>query len=1033
MALRGAAAKRGGIHRNINSARAAAAAAATAAAVEPLEARQLFAAGISVTSAFFGSDVPDNSTTPSANNETDLGVSFAGGSRGFGYYDVTNTGDADLVLGNLAVPAGFKIEQDLPAVLGPGSGGRFTVSRLHDAQDVKTGTVSFTTNVPGAETYDFAVRAEVAAMPVDPPDVHENVTSFADQGSVDREEGSDTENLVVERRSPRLLRFNVATGPASLGFNLDGTAVGMGASGDIELLVLRDADGDGQMDLAELNAPVNKFFDPSGGGATQRTYTLTNGTYFALLRVVNFAVTNAAAEPPNVRVDYTLNVTQAAVQPPAVAVTFNGTAVNDGDTTPSAAEGTDFGSPVIGQPAVERTFTVTNTGGQPLTLGQASIAGSGFEILTDLPATLAPGASAPLVLRMLTTSAGTKAGAVSFATNASAQNPFDFSVSGNVLATAPAGEITVTFQGGGLLDGQSQAVDFGAVAQGQPGPAQTFTVKNDGTADLALGAITLPAGFTLTEPLAATLAPGATDTFTVTMATDAVGARTGTLSIASGDADENPFDVPVTGNVTAPGATGPDIAVLLDGVPIGDAQAGAIDFGVSTVGQAGASRTFRVRNDGAAPLDLGPVNVPAGFAVTEPLAPLLGPGGFDEFTVTVQTATGGMRTGTITIGSSDPDENPFDIPVNGVVAAAGSNAGPEITVLLDGTSVASGGAIDFGNAAIGSPAPQRTLTIRNDGTGALTLGQISLPTGYTLVEGLDGGGGATLAPGATDTITVAMSTANAGGVAGEAIISNNDTDEASFRLNLAGNVTGVSATGPVAIAAVTAKVPGTVIAGTRKARAAVAVTLSNTSPTARFAGPVTVSILSSADALPDGADDMLTSVTRNVKLKAGRTRTIKLKVLFPAVAATGTRTLLATALAGGVTEQGVGPAVNVQAPFVHLTGSITPAPAARPLTFDRRARLSVPLTNAGNVPTTRTPATYSLIVSNDGTESGQVFSTTALGRIRLRPGQTRPQRLTVTFPAGSFAAGTYTLIVRLSAELNDANGQTVALIPFTIA
>ena len=46
---------------------------------------------------------------------------------------------------------------------------------------------------------------------------------------------------------------------------------------------------------------------------------------------------------------------------------------------------------------------------------------------------------------------------------------------------------------------------------------------------------------------------------------------------------------------------------------------------------------------------------------------------------------------------------------------------------------------------------------------------------------------------------------------------------------------------------------------------------------------------------------------------------------------------------------------------------------------------------------------------------------------------TRPQRVAVTFPPGSFPAGSYTLIVRLNAELNQTNGDTVALIPFTIA
>ena len=45
--------------------------------------------------------------------------------------------------------------------------------------------------------------------------------------------------------------------------------------------------------------------------------------------------------------------------------------------------------------------------------------------------------------------------------------------------------------------------DFGIVVQGSPAISRTFTVRNDGTATLTLGAVTVPAGFTLTEGLSA--------------------------------------------------------------------------------------------------------------------------------------------------------------------------------------------------------------------------------------------------------------------------------------------------------------------------------------------------------------------------------------------------------------------------------------------------------------------------------------------------------------------------------------------------
>jgi hypothetical protein len=211
--------------------------------------------------------------------------------------------------------------------------------------------------------------------------------------------------------------------------------------------------------------------------------------------------------------------------------------------------------------------------------------------------------------------------------------------------------------------------------------------------------------------------------------------------------------------------------------------------------------------------------------------------------------------------------------------------------------------------------------------------------------------------------------------------------------------------------------------------------VTNASSTTAFAGPVTFAAAASADNLPGPADTPLATVSRNVKLKAGASKTIKLKVVFPADLSEGTKTLLVSATANGLRANAVGPTVSVQEPFVLITGlaSSSPSPLARPATFGKPVKLSAPLQNAGNVPSSKTPATYTLIVSTDGTGAGKVFETGATGRISLKPGSSKPQKLAVTFPAGAFAPGTYTLIVRLAnAELNQTNGQTVALMPFAI-
>jgi hypothetical protein len=290
----------------------------------------------------------------------------------------------------------------------------------------------------------------------------------------------------------------------------------------------------------------------------------------------------------------------------------------------------------------------------------------------------------------------------------------------------------------------------------------------------------------------------------------------------------------------------------------------------------------------------------------------------------------------------------------------------------------------------------------------------------------------TLAPGQSTDVEISLATiVTPGTYAGQATLSNSDADEGTFALNLTGIVTGPS---PLAISNVTGKFPSTVVAGTRAARGTVTFTLSNVSSDTLEAGRFVFIASASSDQVEGPNDLLLLETQKQVKLKPGASKKIKLKVSFPADAPTGQQFVVVSGGVNGVTATGATPtAVTVQAPFVRITGSNVPAPVTKPLTFGKPAKLSVRLTNEGNVPTTKTPATYSLIVSNNGTPAGQVFSTTALGRINLKPGATKPQKLSVTFPPGSFAAGSYTLIVRVNAELNDANGQTVALLPFTIA
>ena len=116
---------------------------------------------------------------------------------------------------------------------------------------------------------------------------------------------------------------------------------------------------------------------------------------------------------------------------PEITVLGNGVSITDDDTTPSAADDTDFGTVVQGGAPLSHTFTVRNDGGSTLNLWPVSVPG-GFTVTKGLPASLAPGAFDTFTIRLDTTVWGTEAGQVSFANDDTDENLFTFRITGTV-------------------------------------------------------------------------------------------------------------------------------------------------------------------------------------------------------------------------------------------------------------------------------------------------------------------------------------------------------------------------------------------------------------------------------------------------------------------------------------------------------------------------------------------------------------------------------------------------------------------------
>jgi hypothetical protein len=128
---------------------------------------------------------------------------------------------------------------------------------------------------------------------------------------------------------------------------------------------------------------------------------------------------------------------------PEIVVVGNGTSLITGDTTPSFAEGTDFGIVDVNGGSVVRTYTIYNFGTVNLTLGAATISGpnaTDFTVTAPPVSPVASGGSTTLSIQFDPSAAGTRNATVSFSNDDSNESPFTFAIRG-------AGQSSTIFPG----------------------------------------------------------------------------------------------------------------------------------------------------------------------------------------------------------------------------------------------------------------------------------------------------------------------------------------------------------------------------------------------------------------------------------------------------------------------------------------------------------------------------------------------------------------------------------------------------------
>ena len=397
----------------------------------------------------------------------------------------------------------------------------------------------------------------------------------------------------------------------------------------------------------------------------------------------------------------------------------------------------------VGATSTAQTATVSNTGTAPLAISALSIGGAQaaeYQIAPGSTCTaggsLAAGGSCVLMLAFTPSASGARNASLAITHNA-AGSPSSITLNGTGTST-PQPAISLN----------AALLTFAAQAVGSASVSQTVTVSNTGAATLNFSGLTLTgtaAGDFArggTCGAASTLAAGATCSVSFSFTPGAVGARSATLTLAS-NASNGDAVLSLAG--TAAATATPSVSLA----------PGSLAFGNQTIGVASTARTVTLSNPGSGALSIASITATSRFAVSHACGASLAAAASCALSVIFTPASVGAATGTVSV-VSNATGSPHQVSLTG----AGVTTSPLLAWLPSTASVS------FGDVSVGGSPSARSLTLVNQGPGAVTLTQITLAGAQAADFSLGSGGtcaiAASLAQGASCTVALSFQPGAAG-------------------------------------------------------------------------------------------------------------------------------------------------------------------------------------------------------------------------------------------------------------------------------
>jgi hypothetical protein len=404
-----------------------------------------------------------------------------------------------------------------------------------------------------------------------------------------------------------------------------------------------------------------------------------------------------------------------------------------------------FSTEPIGSTTAALTATVENTGDSNVSIESTGVNLAGtdpgdFAITgNNCGSALAPGKTCAITATFTPSASGLRTASITVGSNV-AGSPQTILLQGNGTAAAtPAASLSPT------------ALSFPDTTAGSTSAALSTTLSNTGTATLNISGITLtgtnPSDFTITTSSTAcgtTLAAGSTCTISVTFTPAAVASYTASISVA-----DNASGSPQIATLSGAGTAAP--------APIASLSPTSLTFPSTTAGTTSAAMFTTLSNTGNAVLNISGITLTgtntADFTITTSstaCGTTLAAGSTCTVSATFTPAAAGSFTASISVA-----DNATGSPQTATLSGTATVAPAPIASLSPTT-------LSFPSTTAGTTSAALSTTLSNTGNAVLNINGITLTgtnTGDFAITTSDTACGATLAAGATCTISVTFTPA----------------------------------------------------------------------------------------------------------------------------------------------------------------------------------------------------------------------------------------------------------------------------------